>query len=397
MFRSLRIIFASILFLSVASLASGVSDEKKPEPLTEGEIVRLLLGGVEPQRVEDLARERGVSFQVTPAVERDLRDAGATDPLLETLRRIAPKPPAPEPAPQAPGVVLMVESTPGGAQVFVDDELIARTSPGGRLKISTLAAGQHRLRLALEGYRDFEQTVDLASASPTTVTAALQSAHAAPPPLPKPNPTAGKPPPKSYLGIMIQNLTAETAKLYMSPDTYGALVQQVDPEGPAAAAGLKAGDVIRSFNGEPLQSADELRARVGAQDPGTEVGLQVLRYGNLKIVVVKPAAPPANLSKAVHVTQGSLRGLTFVELTDLWRKTLTLPEKTQGVVVSDIDPDTPGVQAGLAQGDVIEEVNRKKVISLSELTALAEKAEGDALLTVNRKGKETYITLSAKP
>ena len=113
--------------------------------------------------------------------------------------------------------------------------------------------------------------------------------------------------------------------------------------------------------------------------------------------MVKLTAPPANLSKTVHVTQGSLRGLTFVELTDLWRKALVLPEKTQGVVVTDIDPDTPGVQAGLAQGDVIEEVNRKKVISLSELSLLAEKAQGDALLLVNRKGKETFIALSAKP
>jgi hypothetical protein len=386
--RSVQIMFALICFLSVALVTTGAQNQKKPEPLTEGEIVRLLQGGVAPQRVEDLAHDRGLSFDVTPAVERDLRDAGATDSLLQTLRQLASKP-------AAPAVVLIVESTPGGAQVFVDDELIARASAEGRLKISTLTPGQHRLRLALEGYRDFEQTIDLSSPGPNKVTAALQVDHVAPPP--PPVPTASKQAPKAYFGVMIQNLTPETAKLYMSPDTSGALVQQVDPQGPAAGAGLKPGDVVRSFNGEPLKSADELVARVGAQEPGKEIRLQFLRYGNPKSVVVKLGAPPADLSKSVRVTQGTLRGITFLELTDLWRKTMALPAKTQGVVVRDIEPDTPAAHAGLVGGDVIEEVNRNKVISLGDVPALAEKTEGDTLLLVNRQGKEMFIVLSSQP
>jgi S1-C subfamily serine protease len=380
--------FASILFLGVALLTTGAQDQKKPEPLTEGEIVRLLQGGVAPQRVEDLAHDRGLSFEVTPAVERDLRDAGATDSLLQTLRQLSSKP-------AAPAVVLIVECTPGGAQVFVDDELIARASAEGRLKISTLTPGQHRLRLALEGYRDFEKTIDLSSTGPNKVTAALQADHIAPPP--PPVPTTSQPTPKAYFGVLIKNLTPETAKLYMSPDTFGALVQRVDPQGPAAAAGLKSGDVVRSFNGEPLKSADDLVARVSAQEPGKEVGLQFLRYGNTKSVVVKLGVTPADMSKSVRVAQGTLRGLTFLELTDLWRKAMALPANMQGVVVRDVEPDTPAAKAGLVRSDVIEEVNRIKVSSLDDVPALAEKTQGDTLLLVNRQGKEMLITLSSQP
>ena len=388
----MRILFVSILFVGVALLASGAQDQKKPEPLTEGEVVSLLQASVAPQRVEELARKRGLAFEVTPAVERDLRNAGATDALIEALRRVAPKPTAPASAPTS-AVILIVQSTPGGAQVFVDDELIARASAEGRLKISTLSAGQHRLRLALEGYSDFEQTIDLASGS-NTVMAALQTAHSAPP---QPNPTVSRGSPKAYFGVMIQNLTPETAQTSKSPDTFGALVQQIDPQGPAAAAGLKPGDVVRSYNGKPLKTSDELVALVGAEEPGTEVGLEILRNGDAQNLVVKLAAPPPGFSHSVQITQGALRGLTLMDLTDFWRKALPLPPNTQGVVVNGIEPDTPAAQAGLVKGDVIKEVNRNKVSSLDDLQSLADKAQGSAVLLVNRQGKDLFIVLTVKP
>ena len=90
-------------------------------------------------------RERGTDFQITPEAESELRKAGATDPLLAALRDLAPKPPTP-----------MVTTTPGGAQVFVDGELIARTSAVGRLKIPNLTSGPHRLRVSSDRYLDYE-------------------------------------------------------------------------------------------------------------------------------------------------------------------------------------------------------------------------------------------------
>jgi hypothetical protein len=124
--------------------------QPSPKPFTKEDVLKLLTGNVPVKRVETLVRERGVDFQVTPETESELRKAGATDPLLVTLRDLAPKPPT-----------LVVTTTPGGAQVFVDDELIAKTSAEGRLKISNLIAGPHKLRVSLDGYRDHEESVNL--------------------------------------------------------------------------------------------------------------------------------------------------------------------------------------------------------------------------------------------
>ncbi len=150
--------------------APGQSTRK---PLSKDQTVQLLRGDVPPERVAQLAREQGIDFKITPEIESDLRQAGATDELISTLRELAPKPPAPPTPP-----TLEVVSIPGGAQVYVDDSLMARTSPQGLLRISTLSPGDHRLRLSLDGYDDFETKVSLGEGKTETILAKLNS-HAA--------------------------------------------------------------------------------------------------------------------------------------------------------------------------------------------------------------------------
>jgi serine protease Do len=254
------------------------------------------------------------------------------------------------------------------------------------------------LRLAHDGYRDFELTIELGSTGTTAVLATLQAADVAPPSPPKPQPATGRPAPKAYLGVSIQNLTPESAKAFAAPDTSGALVEQVDPRGPAAAAGLQSGDVIRSFKGKALASAAELIGLVGAEEPGTEIGLEILRNGRALSLQVRLATPPTEARvTSFRVNQGSLAGLTLIELTDFWRKLLALPAKTQGVIVANIDPNSPAANAGIAKGDIIEEVNREKVSSLDDFRALAERAGGSVLLLLNRRGKARFFKLAAKP
>jgi Tol biopolymer transport system component len=177
-----------LIFLGVALLALTAQDQKKAEPLTEGEIIRLLEGGVSPERVESLARDRGLSFEVTDAVERDLRDAGATDALLQTLREVARKaaPPAPvNNPPTAPAPpLLVIQTKPGEAQVYVDDVFSGKTSGEGVLRIPRLAPGEHHLRVTLAGYEDFEQRLDLPAGETTRFAVVLASTKTAAPPAP---------------------------------------------------------------------------------------------------------------------------------------------------------------------------------------------------------------------
>ena len=103
--------------------------------------MQLLKGSVPAKRVGELAQSRGIDFQVTPDVETELRQVGATDDLLSLLRRLAPR-----------TATLVIESCPGGAHVYVDDEPVGTTSSEGRLTLTMLSPGQHRVRLSLDGY-----------------------------------------------------------------------------------------------------------------------------------------------------------------------------------------------------------------------------------------------------
>jgi hypothetical protein len=153
----------AVIFLGAMALTVRAAGRPAAKPLTKADVIDLLKGDVPPQRVGDLARERGIDFQVTSEVEGELRRAGATDDLLETFRSLTPKP---------HGVQISV--TPGDAEVYVDDERQGKTSPEGRLRITTLAPGQHRIRIALDGYRDYESTIQIKSGEMASVAAQMQ-------------------------------------------------------------------------------------------------------------------------------------------------------------------------------------------------------------------------------
>ena len=166
--------------------------QKSAKPITKDEVISLLKGGVPSPRLAELVRERSISFAVTRQTETQLREAGATDELLGALRQAAPRaatpsrPPAGPPSAPASTIqttapVLIIEAKPGGAQVYIDDELVGTTSPQGRLKLPQLNPGEHRVRLALLGHQDYEDKIDLRSGETTRLLAKLEPTKATPP------------------------------------------------------------------------------------------------------------------------------------------------------------------------------------------------------------------------
>ncbi len=106
-------------------LPSPASSQRAPKPpLSKADVIYLLKGDVSPKRVGEIARERGIDFEVTPTVRSELRRAGATGELLAALRGLAPKPPAAPP-------VLEIQSTPGHAQDYVGDALAPLSPASG--------------------------------------------------------------------------------------------------------------------------------------------------------------------------------------------------------------------------------------------------------------------------
>jgi len=166
----------SCLFLAGALVLLPAQDQKKLEPLTEGEINRPLQGGVPPERVETLARDRGISFPMTEGVLRDLTDAGATAERLQVLDEIARKaaPAAPAQPPSASSATtLVIESQPGEAQVYIDDVFSGKTSAEGVLKIPNLAPGARQLRLTRAGHEDLEHSLEVHAGETSRYTFAL--------------------------------------------------------------------------------------------------------------------------------------------------------------------------------------------------------------------------------
>jgi hypothetical protein len=168
------------LVLCGALLYSRAMPQKSRGPLSKDEIIDLLKGGVTPVRVAGLVREFGVSFQLSPAIENELKSAGATDELFRALRESAPKNPPPESRAPVAGS-LLIKSTPAGAQVFLDGKPVGTTNAEGELELPQLPLGEHKVRLTLSGFEDYEQTTSLFAGQLSSITATLKPVPPSPP------------------------------------------------------------------------------------------------------------------------------------------------------------------------------------------------------------------------
>lgn len=269
--RSVRwAVFFCLFGLSV--LTSPASLAQQPaKPLSKQEVIDLLTADVPLAKVEDAARQFGISFQVTSTAESELRDAGANDSLIKTLKGLAPKVASkPEsesvvspPATAAP--VLLIQSNPGGAEVFVDDEPVATTSPEGRLKLTRIAPGMHTVRLALSGYQDFERRVSLTGGQSTTVEANLQvSKSAVQPPTgtTKPESTTGQSTERGTLGFIFRKA---------GEGQQGVVVIAVVPGSPAERIGLLPDFVVTSVAGRELTAIPDVANALIGHPPGDSV------------------------------------------------------------------------------------------------------------------------------
>ena len=279
--------------------------------LSVQDIVNLLTGDVPSDEVAKEARKAGISFQVTSAVVKQIKDAGGTDDLIQELRDLAPRgappptsPPTPHPVPAASPPTLMVVSTPGQSQVYVDDEPVGSTSQQGRLRLTQLAAGQHSVRVSQSGYLESEQTVTLEPGRVTTVSATLQRIEA-PPPTPEPIPQPPTPEPEpaepprvsqpGYLGVLPAQQQPQGAR--------GVVISGTQPGGPAAQAGLKAYDTILAVNGQQTTSPQELRSMLATHQVGEIV--QITWYDGTRTVTrqIRLSTPPSQPQITVQPAQ----------------------------------------------------------------------------------------------
>ncbi len=185
---------------------------------------------------------------------------------------------------------------------------------------------------------------------------------------------------RGVIGVGIQNMNPELAKNLGMEQAEGALVGTIAKGSPAEAAGVKAGDVIIAMDGKPLRSSDELRNRIGLLTVGTSINLTILRDKAHKDIKVTIGKAPNETEVAKVNERPELEGATF--------SAAPSDDKVKGIVVTQIERNSPAAQRNLRQGDHIVAVNRKPVNTVDEFkTALKESGRSSALF-VKRGDKD---------
>ena len=208
---------------------------------------------------------------------------------------------------------------------------------------------------------------------------------------------------RGWLGVTIQEITPELSQKFGLKTAKGALIGDVAKGSPAEKAGIKRGDIILEFNGKKVSDVGNLRNMVAQSKVGVQIPLTIMRSGKEYGINVTTSELPKDVSE---ITPGNvpednalegLTGLNVMELTREISRQLGLPRDEKGVVVVRVEPGSSVEDAGLRKGDVIQEIDRKKIISLDDyIRIVATIHSGDTVLMfINRDGKKFYVTIKA--
>ena len=204
---------------------------------------------------------------------------------------------------------------------------------------------------------------------------------------------------RGMIGVTIQPVSADIAQSLDLKEVRGALVNDVRPNSPAAGAGVRRGDVIVAFNGQPVADDNALRNAVARTQPGTPVTFTVVRDGRelqlratlAELPVEKPKGDDSAAAAGGASESGKL-GVAVEPLTPELAAQADLPRDTRGLVVRSVDPDGPAADAGIRAGDIIQEVNRQPVTTREQLRAALERSgTRPVLLFVTRPGQGTVF------
>lgn len=206
---------------------------------------------------------------------------------------------------------------------------------------------------------------------------------------------------RGWLGVAIQKMTPELAKSLGVEDARGALVADVTDKSPAAKGGIERGDVIVRYNGKDVDSSTALPALVAATSVGKTIPVEVVRNGKAKTLDVTIAKLTEDEVANVEEEGGAQKGkwgLALRELRPEEREQMGLKDG-EGVMVGNVQPESPAAEAGVQAGDVILQVNKTAVASVAEVKKEIGAATGDApllLLLRRADGNNRFATLAAK-
>jgi serine protease Do len=210
---------------------------------------------------------------------------------------------------------------------------------------------------------------------------------------------------RGWLGVGVQEVTPELAKTFKLDRPAGALIREVFAESPADKAGLKAGDVVVSVNGRDVQTYNQLARFIAVVSPNETASLVVLREGKEKKVSVRVGERaederqlamrnPEESPGGQVPTSSDRLGISVQPVTPELARRFEISRR-DGLVVVDVNSDSPAAAAGVTPGSVILEVNRSPVRSIADYQrAIASAHAGDlVLLRLQRENAAIYVAV----
>jgi serine protease Do len=204
---------------------------------------------------------------------------------------------------------------------------------------------------------------------------------------------------RGWLGVAIQGVDEDLAKALRLDKPRGALVSRVEDGSPAQKAGVRRGDVVLDFNGKPIERVGELSRAVASVDAGTRAEVVVWRDGKQETLRAEIGKMPTEQQVATATPEESEAdqprlGVSLAPLTADTRQQLGIEEKVDGVVVTEVAPDSPADAKGLQPGDIILSVDQKAVKDPRQVSEAVRKARADGhstvLLLIMREGQQIF-------
>jgi serine protease Do len=194
---------------------------------------------------------------------------------------------------------------------------------------------------------------------------------------------------RGRIGVGIQGMDASLAESFGLDKARGALVSRVEPDSPAAKAGLKEGDVILEFNGKPIAKANDLPAAVAQVTPGAKAPLKVWRNKSETSLDVTVGELPNERVAQAAPEAAKPQGRLGVAVRPLSNEEARALQSEGGLVVQ--QASGPAAKAGLRAGDVIVAVNGQPTRTVDELRKQVNEAKGKLAVLVERQGQRVFV------
>jgi serine protease Do len=208
----------------------------------------------------------------------------------------------------------------------------------------------------------------------------------------------------SYLGVFLQEVGSDRAKALRLPEETGVEITRVDPNSPAAMAGLTAGDVVLQYNGQRVEGMEQFSRMVRETPAGREVRLQIFRNGAMQTVTAKVgshvASPqpftvrttPDTLTRLGVLPRGGVLGAETEALTGQLADYFGVKE---GVLVRSVAVNSAAERSGMKAGDVITRVGDTKVTTPPEVSAQVRAQRASSIaVTLMRDHREMTLTVT---